>query len=147
MSKPPYKRKLKNLIINRSFQIKYILWITSTGLGLVAVDTAVMYHYIKENYATLIDLSPMTDDTKTLLYSELHHFIFILIAFSIVFLFFVALIGLVFSHRTAGPLYHFKRVFEEIENGNLKQRVRLRPKDEFQDVAQSFNKMMDKIQK
>jgi HAMP domain-containing protein len=58
----------------------------------------------------------------------------------------MALMGVLLSHRTAGPLYHFKRVFDEIRSGNPKQRVRLRPKDEFQDVAKSFNDMMDSLQ-
>ncbi|HUP57138.1 MAG TPA: methyl-accepting chemotaxis protein, partial [Bdellovibrionota bacterium] len=64
---------------------------------------------------------------------------------SIAFLIGVAVIGMVMSHRTAGPLYHFKRIFEEIKNGKLDARIRLRPKDDFQDVGQAFNEMMDKI--
>lgn len=35
-------------------------------------------------------------------------------------------------------IYHMKRVMEEIRAGNTKQRVHLRPKDEFQDVARAF---------
>jgi len=41
--------------------------------------------------------------------------------------------------------FHFKRVFKEIAAGNTSLRVKLRKKDEFHDVANEFNKMMDQI--
>jgi methyl-accepting chemotaxis protein len=37
-------------------------------------------------------------------------------------------------------------VIDEIKSGNHNARVHLRAKDEFQDVAESFNQMMDKLQ-
>ncbi len=147
MSSKNYQRQLKNLIINPKFQLRYTLWVTGTGLTLITVNAIVIYHYISENYLTLVDLSPMTDEAKAQLYSELHHFIYILGGISIAFIILVAFFGLIFSHRTAGPLFHMKRVFEEIRKGNKNQRIRLRPKDEFRDVADSFNKMMDTLQK
>jgi nitrogen fixation/metabolism regulation signal transduction histidine kinase len=55
----------------------------------------------------------------------------------------IAVLGLILSHRTAGPLYHLNRVFEEVCRGNLKARAKFRQNDEFQEVAESFNKMMD----
>jgi HAMP domain-containing protein len=59
----------------------------------------------------------------------------------------VAVWALVLTHRAAGSVYHIKRVIEEIRSGNIKERIHLRPKDEFQDVAKSFNEMMDELQK
>jgi HAMP domain-containing protein len=51
------------------------------------------------------------------------------------------------THRAAGSVYHIKRVIDEIRSGNIKELVHLRPKDEFQDVAKSFNQIMDELQK
>lgn len=139
------KRQLKNYIINPKYQLRYVFWLTSSGFILVAVNAWLAYSYIKENYITLVDLSPMTDEAKAQLYAELRHLIYSLSGVSILFLLIVMLLGIILSHRTAGPLYHFKRVFESIASGNHAARVRLRPNDEFQEVAASFNQMMDSV--
>ena len=50
------------------------------------------------------------------------------------------------SHRTAGPMYHFNRIFKEIGKGNLAARVHLRKLDHWREMAQSFNDAMDGVQ-
>ncbi len=145
MQNQKHKRHLKNFLINPRYQLRYIIWLTTTGLFLVLINGIIAYSYIKENYITLVDLSPMTDEAKSQMYTELHHLILALSLTSILFLVIVSLLGIVLSHRTAGPLYHFKRVFDEVKKGKVHQRVRLRPGDEFQDVAKSFNDMMESL--
>jgi methyl-accepting chemotaxis protein len=139
------KRKLRNYLINPGYQIRYILWLTTTGLLLLAMNGWIFYHYISENYALLVELSPMTDESKNQLFLELREILVRLAVVSSSFMFVVMVLGLIFSHKAAGPLFHFKRVFEEIKQGKLGARVRLRPGDEFQDVAQAFNEMMDTV--
>ena len=142
-AKPQYQRKIKNVLVLPSFQLRYIFWLSASGLCLVAMNALVIYYYFRENYLSLIELSPMTEEAKTQLMGELHHFIGVLISCSFLFIFLVMILGIIFSHRTAGPLFHFKRVFEEIKSGNSKARIRLRPKDEFHEIADAFNQMMD----
>lgn len=150
--KPPagnraYKRSLKNLWLNPKFQMKYVFWLSATGLVLVAVNALVFYRFVSENYAILVDLSPMTDEAKAQLYHELHSIIGLIIAFSFLFLLATSIVGVVLSHRTAGPLYKFKKVFGEIRDGRRNLRLHLRPNDDFKDVAQVFNEMMDSLEK
>lgn len=142
----PYKRSLKNLWLNPAFQGRYIFWVTITGVLLVSINAATFYLFTRENYAILVDLSPMTNEAKAQLYKELWQIIGYLLGGSFLFLIIVFFVGLFFSHRVAGPLYHFKRVFSEIKNGNTQARIRLRPNDQFKDVAAVFNEMMDKLQ-
>jgi methyl-accepting chemotaxis protein len=145
MSDAKNRRHLKNYLINPGYQLKYIFWLALTGFVLFVFYALNLYFHIKENYSILVELSPMTSEAKKQLYTELDALIFKLGLGSIAFLIGVAVIGMVMSHRTAGPLYHFKRIFDEIKNGKLDARIRLRPKDDFQDVGQAFNEMMDKI--
>jgi HAMP domain-containing protein len=140
-----HKRSIKNLIINPSYQFRYIFWLTSSGLGLVALNSIIAYSYIKENYVTLVEMGPMTDEARIQMYLELKHLILALGSTSLCFILVVGALGLFLSHRTAGPMYHFKRVFDEIRHGKTQQRVRLRPGDEFREVAESFNEMMDSL--
>ena len=141
----PRKRQFKNYIIDSKYQMKYTFWLSFSGMALILLNASIFYRYIRENYLILVEMSPMTEEAKTQLFSELHEVIIGLGAVSAVFIFIVFCAGIVLSHRTAGPLYHFKRVFETVKRGDHKARVRLRPKDDFQEVANSFNEMMDHL--
>lgn len=140
------RRKLRNFLINPAFQLKYAFWLSASGLTLVSMNAALFYIYTRENYSTLVELSPMTDDVRRLLQAELHLIILQLSALSLAFVILMTLLGIVISHRAAGPLFHFNRIFREITEGNRQARVRLRPGDDFQDVAASFNRMMDSLE-
>jgi methyl-accepting chemotaxis protein len=44
-----------------------------------------------------------------------------------------------FSHLIAGPVYRFEKTLKEIKTGDLSMRVRIRPHDELQELAQDFD--------
>ena len=54
---------------------------------------------------------------------------------------------MIITHRTAGPMFRFRATIDAINSGDDDARIQLRPSDEFQQVANSFNQMMDRIQK
>lgn len=54
-------------------------------------------------------------------------------------------LGLMASHRFAGPLYHLKKVMAEVAAGDRSARVRLRNRDQLGDVADAFNAMLDAL--
>jgi methyl-accepting chemotaxis protein len=138
-------RSIKNLLINPAYQLKYVFWVSTAGVTLIVANALIFYHYIRENYSILVELSPMDDAAKAQLYRELNEIIIKLGIFGLVFVLITAFIGIKMSHRTAGPMYHFKRIFGDIKNGKMEARVRLRPDDDFKDVANAFNEMMDTV--
>ncbi len=58
----------------------------------------------------------------------------------------VAILAVLLSHRIAGPLYRIKKTLEEVAAGNYGLRIRLRRTDELQDVAESMNKVIEKLE-
>jgi methyl-accepting chemotaxis protein len=52
---------------------------------------------------------------------------------------------LLVSHKIAGPLYRFKKVMKELEEGDFSQDFRIRHLDQLQDLADTFNNMIKKI--
>ncbi len=139
------QRKIKNYWLNSKFQTRYLVSIIITGAFLVLVQSYLFYSFTNENYQLLVELSPMTDEAKAVLFSELKRITVYLVILSSLFILAMSLVGLVFSHRTVGPLYQFKKIFDQIRNGKKDSRIQLRPNDDFQDVAQSFNEMMDSL--
>lgn len=140
---PRNKRSIKNFLINPRFQLKYIFWLGTSGLLLVCINAGIFYYFMHENYTLLVELSPMTEQARQQLYGELKNILIVLGVASLIFLTLISLVGLVISHRAAGPVFHMNRVLTNILNGNPNQRVHLRPNDEFQDLAHNLNKVLD----
>lgn len=67
--------------------------------------------------------------------------------FSLIVIFcvmFVALISIFFTHKIAGPIYKFEKVFREIiDEKDLNLRINLRTGDELQELAEEANKLLD----
>ncbi|HRK02862.1 MAG TPA: methyl-accepting chemotaxis protein [Oligoflexia bacterium] len=139
------RRAIKNFLIFSDFQARYIFWMVLSGILLVGINTGIFYSFMSENYAILVDLSPMTQEAKDLMYAELNKIVWLLLGSSVGVLALLAILALVFSHRAAGPMFNFMKTFEAIKKGDRNVRVRLRPNDHFQEVAREFNEMMDSI--
>jgi methyl-accepting chemotaxis protein len=49
------------------------------------------------------------------------------------------------THKMAGPIYRFKKVLGEVSAGNLDLSIRLRDKDDFKDLAESMNVVLEEL--
>ncbi len=57
----------------------------------------------------------------------------------------VVWLGLLASHRIAGPIFQLKKRMEEVTKGNMSVRVHLRDHDALVEVADAFNTMIDSL--
>ena len=141
------KRQLSNLLINPKFQKKYVFWVSSTGIILTCINATIIYFFTKENYEFLVEMLEMTEEARGQMYQELYQIIGLLGVSSIVFMIIVSIWGIILSHRVAGPLHKLKMSIDNIKNGETDTRVFFRKNDHFQDLAASFNDMMDELTK
>ncbi len=65
---------------------------------------------------------------------------------SIVFLLPIILLSFLISRRTMGPLRNLSLVSKKVARGNLKARAEVFSKDEFGEVAENFNKMIEDLE-
>ncbi len=59
----------------------------------------------------------------------------------------IFILGLLFSHRIAGPVYRISKTLEEITKGNLGLKIKLREGDELVDLADTINNLTDNFNK
>jgi signal transduction histidine kinase len=111
------------------------------------MNSLVFYTFTKENYKILVDLSPMEDAVKHQLYLELNQIILLLTAASTASLILFGLLAIYLSHKTAGPLYRLKKEFKEIHSGKRGNKIFLREGDDFQEVMDDFNQVIDYLNK
>ena len=141
------RRKLRNFLIHYPFQIKYALWISALLVVLTAFNTSLFYNFIKASYTVIVTTVPFDDLGKLQLAKDLRQTSLNLTLFTSAFLIVSVLISIYISHRTAGPIYQLRKVISQVRSGNLNARAHFRPGDDFQELAQEFNQLLDMIEK
>ena len=147
MAEPQYQRSKKNILIIPGFQGRMILFVLLTGSICMVLNGYLYYSYVADSYAFILKYSTLPQELAAQRYRDLLVFGLSLAAATLVATLIFAVWALFVTHRAAGSVYHIGRVIEEIRAGNVNQRVHLRENDEFQDVAKSFNEMVDVLQK
>ena len=141
-----HRRNIKNYFINPRFQLKYVFWMVSTGAALALSYSLLFYNFASDSYQLIVELSKVSKETQVAMHNQLARVILIQGIITFIFLCCIAAIGVLFSHRAAGPLYKLKTAFERVKKGEGQLRIYFRKYDEFQEVALEFNKMLDQIQ-
>lgn len=55
-------------------------------------------------------------------------------------------LGLIISHRIAGPIYRLEKDLDEIAKGNFSIRIKMRRNDELISLAEKINKILQRVQ-
>jgi methyl-accepting chemotaxis protein len=132
--------KRTNYFINKDFQarfiVKFCLLVVFSGL----LTMGILYFLGKESTTVaIINSEVVVRSTADFLLPILVQTI--LIVMVIVGLATIA-VTLLFSHKIAGPLYHFKKVMKRLSDGDFSKDVHIRSYDQLQDLANDFNSMI-----
>jgi signal peptidase II len=128
----------KMFLVNPQFQIKYSMKLVFLGLAFAVISAVYSYTYMKVTIIDLVGHQAHVEDK--FLIPFLITFAFVCAAF-IIFLFFV---GLVLSHRAAGPLYAFEKFLEDLSKGKVRP-LKLRAGDEFLHLEELAVKLGTKL--
>jgi signal peptidase II len=108
------------------------------GLGFGVIAAVYSYTYLKVTITDLVGHQAAI---------ESRFLIPFLITFGIVslaFMIFLFFIGLVLSHRAAGPLYAFEKFLEDLSQGKVRP-LRLRTGDDFKHLEELADKLGSKL--
>jgi methyl-accepting chemotaxis protein len=141
-----HKRHLKNLVIVPGFQGRFLAWFCF-HLGVFGLSYGLLVTYlVKSTFQILLDQALFTPEQRASINADLDVLLLRLVIGTVAFVVLAALSGLLFSHRSAGPMYRLMKLFEEVKAGNLGARCHLRAKDEMKEVATAFNEMMSALE-
>ena len=136
----------KKWIINPKFQIGFILKVNLVFALVIFIFYAANLHFFRV-YMQLgkkIGL-PESHIFFVFIKDQFHQMNSIFIITSVSVFVGVCLLGALFSHRIAGPLYRLNKHFLEIANGKPVSEVHFRDTDYFQELAESYNKHLHSI--
>ncbi|HET9483025.1 MAG TPA: HAMP domain-containing protein [Xanthomonadales bacterium] len=146
MSPPDNKRSHKTVFNLTGFRGRLIALIVTAGFACIAFVQMLFYGYVLDSYDFILRHSTLPAEIVADRYEELWGIAFALGGIILLVVLVVAVWSLYITQRVAGPAYHLHRVIEQIRAGKLDERVHLRKRDEFHELARSFNALMDELQ-
>lgn len=133
----PENNSRKSYWINVKYQMSYCIKLVGIGIAFSLIAGTYCYTYFK---VMLIDL---TGHNKAIEDRFLIPYISTLVVITASLMVILFLVGLIFSHRSAGPIYAFERFLEDLFNGKARP-LKLRAGDELrhlEELAERISKM------
>ncbi len=117
------------------------------GLTIQTVVTwALVTYFVRENYTLLVKFGALDQELTQILYRELAILVAGISASFLLFLVGACGLGVIFSHRIAGPIYALKRTIRNILDGKDVE-LNFRNRDEFRELVDSFNEMVRRLRR
>jgi len=138
-SKPKGQFQRRTIFIKKNLQIRYMLLIVLSvlcGLTIMTLELTATLNELFDTYPVLVQ--PIYDEFLPIATQFFYNIA--------IYILFVIIISAVLSHKMAGPIYRFEQTFRQIAKGDFSQRVHLRKGDQFIEMQDEFNKMMDRVQ-
>lgn len=128
-----YPKKQRLVLINRDFQFRYSGAAVLVGLLSTVLTTALILYPL---YTFKIVRNPLFLPTPMLGLIGLAAFFNVIL---------VWILGILMTHRIAGPMYSLVRQFRRVEEGRWYGQMRIREGDDMRYVVRNFNAMMESI--
>ncbi|MBI4402971.1 MAG: hypothetical protein HY537_02345 [Deltaproteobacteria bacterium] len=140
------RRNFQNFFPEARFQLKYLGILIGSSAIQAVITFAILYYFLRQNYLLLVKYAQLDADITALLTSELKTLTGIMMGVFVLFLAVTACIGVIFSHRVAGAIFAIKRAIHQANNGQIPD-LRFRHADEFPELADGFNRLVQKLRK
>jgi len=144
----PYRRSVRNYLIDRAFQLKWtlsILILTACIFG--TLGAYIVQHEAMASEALLSGLADMYGQDGAAIMADMlktgdSSVLWVLMASGGALIFALAGMGIVLTHKVAGPVYALTRSIESVRRGNWRQVRGVRKGDEFQELSETWKGMV-----
>lgn len=142
-------KRRRQYIVDRSFQLKYTLLTALVGGVIAVIFGKWMLEAHRENTSLLMmnELLQMDDALKQELLAADQHLLWIYIGITILMMVALGLLGVLVTHRVAGPAYIMGRYLRVIAEGAYPSLRPLRKRDELRGFFESLNLAVEALKK
>ena len=147
MAQSPYKRLLRNYLLDSKVQLRFTLMMVAISTLLTAGLGYVWYAEVRvaSRLARVNAVATMGIEGAKQLEAELDakdaQRLAVIVGFAVLLALLIAIYGIMVSHKFAGPLHKIKRHMNDIEQGRLYHLWGLRKGDQLQDFFAAFHAM------
>jgi len=136
-----YKRR--NYFINKAFQAEFMLKFCALVAAGCIVFGAVLYIFSSKTLTTSFENSRLV--VKSTADYLLPGMLFGGAIVGLLTAIATAIVIMLMTHRVVGPMYRMEKYAEKVGSGNLCPDLKIRKKDQFQNMVNVFNKMTDDL--
>ena len=138
----------KVILINPKFQLRVMAWMLGISAFVISVFYGAIWYFFRNLAAQGLALGFSADHPFfEFLRDRRLEMNIIFIATAVIVFIVVCLLGLIMSHRIAGPLYRMHRHLIAVSNGETTADVQFRVNDYFSEVADAYNQQMELFRK
>jgi methyl-accepting chemotaxis protein len=140
----PNRRKI--YLINPRFQWRFIGFMAAVSLLAISILFLSNILFFRNMYQEALSVG-LTPDNPYFDFLAEQQSSLSTVYFGVSAVAFVVMVGLgiLYSHRIAGPLHNLNNRMKQIAQGDAPSPVRFRRKDQFRELAESFNAMISKL--
>ena len=142
----PQQNRRRTYLINPRFQWRFIGFMATVSVLAISMlfVSNILFFRNMEHEALSVGLAPDNPyfdflqeqkSTLSMLYFAVSGLVFVLMMG----------LGILYSHRIAGPLYHLDRKMRRIAGGEEPSPLQFRRRDQFLELTESFNAMVGKL--
>jgi len=137
----PYKRR--NYFIDKSFQLRFILKFCLLIIAAGLLTMGALYLFARHSMTVSIVNSRVVAFTTAdfILPLLIQTILVVTILIGIA----TAVVTLFISHKIAGPLYRFKKVVDNLSDGDFSEGFSIRKSDQLQELSSALNTMIAKV--
>jgi methyl-accepting chemotaxis protein len=129
-----------NTVINRGFTSRLVILVLLTFIVFSSLSGLAVYfrtyHELGQDYGAAISI---ISQVRNSMFSET---IWINVIFYLLVLAGVVIIGIIYTHRIAGPLYRIRAFAKEVAGGDLSSTLRFRKNDAIHPLADRLNSLV-----
>lgn len=157
-TRPPYKRRLSNYMLDRTLQLRYVLLVTVLSALIAASLGYLIYH--QRHAASLSidrDLAALTSNDSSLadlrdqnakdLAADDRLLVYKMVGGGIALIVILSGYLILMTHKVAGPLFKTSMYFDRMSEGKLGDVSALRSGDMLQDFFGNFKEMHEVVRK
>lgn len=136
-----YRRSV--FLINKRFQLRFSFYVCSWLFALSLIYPLIIYNLF-DFFLQSATVDPHGPELAKI--NDIRgEMIRMLALLQVLFLSVTFMVSIFVSHRIAGPLYKLQQFFKAATQGDLKSSLSFRKADHFQELALSYNEMMDEV--
>jgi hypothetical protein len=149
-ARPPYKRKVRNYLLDVGLQLRYTATIVIVAVVLTVILGIKIYQATRDVskvilWTSLVDPSSAEELKAQFLYSD-RVVLWSIVGLGVVLVLSIGAVGILITHKVAGPLHKISTFFGRVRDNRLGPvPAGLRKGDELQDFYLAFREMHQAI--
>lgn len=152
-SRAPAKRKIRNYLIDRHFQLRWMFRVIVVISAIVAVMGYFLYQTVADATDQMLAQKmadvELTEDSIVAFQSQAENdkkvTIYTLFISLCSLVAFISLTTIALTHKVAGPIYKMRKIFSTISGDNLRLWERLRKGDELKGAFDDLDDMLRRL--